>query len=81
MNKARRQPAQLADAADRLLQLFVADGAGAVRVDIERQRLGDADRIGELDGAAAGQTGGDDVLGEVARCISGRAVDLGWVLA
>jgi hypothetical protein len=29
--------------------------AGAVQVDIDRQRLGDADGVGELDGAAVGE--------------------------
>ena len=38
---------------------------GVVQVDIDRQRLGDADGIGELDGAAPGKAGGDDILGEV----------------
>jgi hypothetical protein len=37
-----------------------------VQVDIERERLGDADRVGELDRAALGEAGGDDVLGQVA---------------
>ena len=78
---ARGQPPELADAADRRLDRVVADGAGAVGVDIERQRLGDADRISELDRAARGEAGGDDVLGEIARDIGGRAVDLGRVLA
>ena len=31
--------------------------------------------------AAVGEAGGDDVLGEIARGIGGRAVDLGRVLA
>ena len=52
-----------------------------MQVDIDRQRLGDADGIGELDGAAPGKAGGDDILGEVAGSIGGRAVDLGRVLA
>ena len=59
----------------------VVDRAGAVGIDIERQRLADADRIGELDRAARGEPGGDDILGEIARDIGGRAVDLGRVLA
>jgi hypothetical protein len=46
--------AELVDAADRCLDGVVADGAGAVGVDIERQRLRNADRIGELDCAAFG---------------------------
>jgi len=68
---ARRQLAELPDAADRSLDRVVADAARAVRVDIERQRLGDADRIGELDGAALGEARRDDVLGEVARGVGG----------
>src|SRR6185437_3591409 len=38
--------------AQRLLQHVVRNLAGAVRVDIERKRLRDADGVGELDGAA-----------------------------
>ena len=52
-----------------------------MRVDIDRQRLGDADRIGKLDRAAIGKTGGHDVLGQIARRVGRRAVDLGRVLA
>ena len=78
---ARRQLAELLDLADRGLDAIVADRSGAMRVDVERQRLADTDRISELDRAAPGKTGGDDVLGEIARGISGRAVDLGRVLA
>src|SRR3546814_17441101 len=37
-------------------------GRGAVQVDIDRQRLGDADRVAELDRAAARQPRGDDIL-------------------
>ena len=41
----------------------------------------DADRVGDLDLAAVGEAGGDDVLGDVARGVGGRAVDLRRVLA
>ena len=75
---ARRQVHHLAQ---RLLELGLVDLAGAVQVDIDRQRLGDADGVGELDRAAVGEAGRDDVLGEIARRIGGRAVDLGRVLA
>src|SRR5690606_39996560 len=34
-----------------------------------------------LDGATVGETGGDDVLGKVARGIGGGAIDLGRILA
>ncbi len=78
---ARGQAAELVDALDRRFDLVVADRAGAVGVDIERQRLRHADRIGELDRAALGEARGDDVLGEIARDVRGRAVDLGRVLA
>src|SRR5258708_4961061 len=44
-------------------------------------RVGDADGIGELHFAPLGQAGGDDVLGDIARRISGRAIHLGRVLA
>ena len=43
--------------------------------------MGDADRVGDLDLAALGEAGGDDVLGDVAGRVGGRAVDLGRVLA
>ena len=64
-----------------LLELAFVDVAGAVQVDVDRQRLGDADRVGELQRAAVGEARGDDVLGEIARRVGGRAVDLGRVLA
>ena len=41
----------------------------------------DADRVGDLDLAAVGEPGGDDVLRDVARGVRGRAVDLRRVLA
>ena len=73
---ARRQIHQLLQ--DRGELLLVRRSGG---IDIERQRLGDADRIGDLDRAALGEPGGDDVLGEIARRVGGGAVDLGRVLA
>src|ERR1700691_5569048 len=64
-----------------LFQLGRVDPAGVVQVDIEAQRLGNPDRIADLDGAAVGQSGGHNVLGQVAAGIGGRTVDLGRVLA
>src|SRR6187401_1833064 len=78
---ARGQPAEPLELSDSQLAGVVADFAGAMGVDVQRQRLADPDRISELDGAAAGKAGGDDILGQIARGISGRAVDLGRVLA
>ena len=79
----------LADAARRqthglhqhVLELRFVDLSGAVQVRIDRQRLGDADGVGELQRAAVGEAGRHDVLGEIARRVGGRAVDLGGVLA
>ena len=41
-----------------------------------RHRLGDADGVGELHLDALGEAGGDEVLGDVAGHVAGRAVDL-----
>ena len=62
-------------------ELCLIDLAGAVQVDIDRQRLGDADGIGKLDGAAIGELRRHHILGEVAGRIGCRTVDLGGVLA
>ena len=78
---ARGEATQTRDRQDRLLDHVVADGAGLVRVDIERQRLGYADGISDLDGAARGKASGHHVLGEVSGDVGGRAVNLGRVLA
>src|SRR6516225_7722671 len=52
-----------------------------MHIDQQRHRVGDADGIGDLNCAAFGNAGGDDVLGEIARGIGRRAVDLGRILA
>src|SRR3569623_958961 len=52
---ARGEAAKLVDLADRFLDLGVVDRPGAVRIDIDRQRLRHADRIGKLDRAARGE--------------------------
>ncbi len=79
----------LADAARRqihdLAQCFLdsrfIDLARAMQVNIDRKWLGNTDGVGKLDRAAISKIGGNDILGEVARCIGGRAVNLGRVLA
>jgi len=63
------------------LELSFWNLSGPMRVDINRQRLGDADRIGKLDRAAISKSCGDDVFCEIARGISGRAIDFCRVLA
>ena len=74
----RRQAEQLRQD---LLELLFFHLAGAVGVDQNRHRIGDTDRVGDLDRAALGNAGGHHVLGEIARSVGCRAVDLGRVLA
>ena len=64
-----------------LFELRRIDLPRAVEIDIERQRIGNADRVGNLDAAAVGEAGGDHVLREIPRGIGRRTVDLGRVLA
>ncbi len=66
---------------DQIGDLLFFDPARAEALDEDGDRLGDADRIGDLDLAAVGQTCGDDVLGHVARRVRRRPVDLGGIFA
>src|SRR5438105_10894380 len=77
-DRGRLQVEQLAH---ELRELLVRDDARAKRVDRDRHRIGDADRVCHLDLAAARELGGDDVLRDVARHVRGAAVDLARVLA
>ncbi|MNI35370.1 hypothetical protein D3C73_893930 [compost metagenome] len=67
--------------ADQLLDLVVADLAGAEGGDRDRGRLSHADGVGDLHFATVGQAGGNHVLGNVAGSVGGRTVNLGRVLA
>ena len=67
--------------ADELLDQRLVDVVRPEGLDVDRERVGDADRVGNLDLAALGEPGGDDVLGHVARGVGARAVDLGRILA
>ena len=53
----------------------------AERLDHDRHRVRDADRVRDLRLAPLGEPGGDDVLRDLAHRVRGRAVDLGRVLA
>ena len=61
--------------------LAVGDRSGAVGVDVDREGLGDADGVRDLEQAAAGEAGGHDRLGGLAGNVSAGAVDLGGVLS
>src|SRR3569832_1948855 len=64
-----------------LLELRLVDFARAVQIDIDRQRLGNADRVGKLYRATVAKTGRDNVLRQIARRIRGQAIDLGRIFA
>ena len=78
-DRPRRRPAD--QFGQQLLQLLGIDVAAAVQVDVEAERLGDADRVADLDRALGRQACGDDVLCQIAGGVGGRAVDLGGILA
>src|SRR5581483_9492094 len=56
-------------------------GGGIEGVDTDRDRIGDADHVGELHFAFARELGGDDVLRDVARHVRRAAIDLRRVFA
>ena len=60
---------------------LVGDLGRAEGLEGDRQRAGHADRIRKLQLEAIGQPGGDDVLGDIARRIGRRAIDLCRILA
>src|SRR5207244_2913741 len=67
--------------AHELLDPVDGDGFGVERAHRDRDRMRDADRVRDVHLAPVGQTGRDDVLGDVARRVGGRAVDLRRILA
>src|ERR671931_765529 len=76
-----RARAQVEVLFDQGLDLGAPDLLGPERLDHDRHRVCDADRVGHLDLGALGQAGRDDVLGHVPGRVRGRAVDLRRVLA
>jgi hypothetical protein len=54
---------------------------GAVGVDVDGEGLGDTNGVRELDESTAGEAGGNQRLGDPARSVGGRAIDLGEILA
>ena len=76
-NSLRGEREQLAD---QFRDFLLIDNAGAVGIDANGDRFGDADGVGELDFTFGRESGGDDVFRDVASHVSGRAVDFGTVL-
>lgn len=85
------QPQMFANAArgkidqrgNRFLNSIFADPSspGVVKIDIDRQRMRNPNGIADLNGAAPGETSGDDIFGQIAGDISRRTIDLGGVFA
>src|SRR6185312_5985219 len=67
--------------ADEALDRALRDRPRAEGLHVDRDRLRHADGVGELHFATARQLGRDDVLGDVARVVAGRAIDLRRILA
>lgn len=74
----RPQVEVLADDLDKLVGGLVR---GAVGLNEDGKRLGDTNGVRKLDESTAGETGLEQGLGDPAGKVSGRAVDLGVVLA
>ena len=66
---------------NRLTNSIVIHASRAFGIDEHADRLGDPDRVGQLDFTAFGQTGGDNVLGNVTSHVGGAAIDLGGILS
>lgn len=77
-NDTRAQVEVVPDDLDELVRRLLR---GAVRVDIDGQRLSDADCVRELNEGPASQASGDERLGDPAADVRRRPVDLGEVLA
>ena len=76
-NTARREINQLAQ---RINQRVFRDSTGLVRVQINRNRFGYTNRVGKLDGAARGITGGNHIFRQIAGNIGGGTVNLCRIL-
>ena len=66
---------------DDFRQCVVGNDAGALRIDQQRNRIGHADCVSQLDFTALGQSRRNDVLRDVARGIRGAAINFCRILA
>src|SRR5439155_10368617 len=66
---------------DVALEALVGDLAGTKSVHPHADGLGNADRVRDLNLAAAGEARGNDVLRDVARVVAGGPIDLRRILA
>ena len=73
---ARRE---LEGCAHQVGDLLFRNATRAFGVHHDRHRIGDADGVRQLHEGAIGDTGCHHVLGDIARHVAGRAVDLRWI--
>lgn len=66
---------------DDLDKLIGALGGGAVGVDVDGQRLGNTNGVGQLNESTASEAGSDQRLGDPSTDVGGRSVDLGEILS
>ena len=67
--------------ADNFDELLIRNLASAVRVDVDRERLGDTDGVRELDKGTTGKTSSDQRLGDPSSGVGSRTINLGEVLS
>ncbi len=72
---------QLKVLAHQLFQAIFRNFAGVEGIHQYADRFGHADGVGELDFTAIGEPRGNDILGDIAAHVAGRAVNLGRVFA
>ena len=64
---------------DQRFDFCVTNFTGAKSFHHHRHRLGNADCIRDLHFAFFGKPGGDDIFGDISRCIRRRAIDFGRI--
>src|SRR5689334_8787232 len=72
---------QLEVIAHEFRQSTIADSSSAFRIDVHRNRIGNADSVGELDHATVRESGSHDVLGDVPRHVSSGTIHLRRILS
>ena len=66
---------------EHLLDFFFGDLSGSERIDHQRDRLGDSDRVGQLNLGALCDSRGHDILGQIPGHVRGASIHLGRVFA
>jgi hypothetical protein len=77
-NDTRSEIKVVADDLDELLRVLLR---GTVRVDIDREGLGDTNGVRELDKGTSAKTGSDQGLGDPSTDVGSGTIDLGEILS